>query len=424
MSMTAVKIPQIVLDLRANLTTSDLVRRMDCVAPIVRLPKYSDVPRPGECADWSFRQWKEWAKRWDFEEGEATHAFMLRHSLGVIFSMSKTPGDPFSGMASCTQFRRQLATVLDNFALVVVNLIDQTISGQNPDAPVDESPSAFLDWLLAAVIKNQPNKGYLLNLGAKSVASDADREAWSAIPGVLKTIDKEFGVSPRQALSAVNVGSPDSLLMCMRDSSYRAYPRAGIILIELRAIIDENRARRKGAADMKAAARKAEREAREAQKDPATRQKYDKDVTDTRSKIRTHFATQLTIAENLVNTCKRNLESIHSIPFPDYPGAPAELIAKNEAIALALDEAMTDRDALRERVAADATAIAKLETDLLAATKRADDSGLAGAARKQATELVTYILSKLTTNDIFKLPNIIKDVCDRARELQPHLTKE
>jgi hypothetical protein len=421
MIMSAIKPPQSILDLRAKLASSDMIERLDAVAPLLLLPKYSDVPRPGVGGTWTFDQWCDWAKSWPFTRGQATHGYTLTHAYhGLVFSMSGTPGDHLSGMASTTQFRRKLTELLENLAITFTFLIDRAIAGTLPGAPASDGTTDYVAWLVD-VLKGPVGKE-AATFQQVSPATPADVQGMASIPNKLKALDKEFGISGRQAFGRIGFGDvAENMLSCVKFSA-KALPRAAAVNILLGNLLDELRATRIAQNEARTAQRLAERKAKERENTGGTVEKYEREVAATRAQFRTCLASPRTLLESALRAIEKQMEVAASMKFPDYPGAPKDLYERITHLESAYDSVELERDALRERVDADATVINRLEGNLKEVTNSIAQGGMSNATRKSADDLVDTILRSLTTNDLGSLVKSIKDCRDKAQALKSLLT--
>lgn len=407
---TTGRLPQQILDLRASLSTSEVNDRLDAIAPIAGLPKYSEIPRPGIAGTWSFRQWCTWGKDFGFSEDEGTNScFTMKHRTGVVFSMSKTPGDYLSGYASTTQFKRQVAERLDFLAGVYIILIDYAIEGKFKDLP--DEPDAILKYLSARMEDKafalKVAKEYTNNLVGGATA--ADKTAWASIPGVMRVLDKEFKVGVRQAMTAI--GHPELADKMALGLKHGAIPGAGasIVLVHLRAYLESLRAIRVQQNEERTKLRQAERDARSKTVQAGTRAKYDTDITNHRAKVMTCFATMRSIAQNMFDMTDRQMKTLESMAYPEYPGSPDELNQQVDALKAKLEDAEREREEYKTRSEADTTALNRMESDLLEAQAKAlhGNDDLA----KKVLDLTDLISRRLaTTTDILSIGAAVKDV--------------
>lgn len=417
--MPSTRLPQQVLDLRAKLASSDYIERIDAVAKLVGLPCYKEVPRPGEASGWTYETWAEWGKRWEFKPGEeSTHAKCLRHVTykDIIFSCSKTPGDFRGMMRAACDFRKILTAALDQLSVYAVSLIDRMLAGHLDGFTVtDDSQSVLLQ--LCAALGNEDTRNAAHHWSKGSTASPADGVAWSQLPGALKILDKELGLSARQAFAKMGIADvSERVLMAIKFPDSHPIKGAALILHQLRQLIEELRTANKLEIDQKQAQRAALRDAKEKAREPGSEDKYHQGIQKAKTTIRTYFAAQITQAENLVTAIKRSMEQVDTVvPFPEYPGAPTELLEHRKHILAELDSKELECDSLKERINADAATIAKLERDRDAAEKLAMEGG--SHIRKAARELVETIASSLSTSDIMLLVQGIGQVRAKAASL-------
>lgn len=418
MLMTTVpRLPQDVLDLRAKLSSSDLHERIDAIAPLTGLPPYSECPRPGLGGTWSFRQWCDWGKPFGFTEDEdTTHGYTMKHATGVVFSMSKTPGDYLSGYASTTQFRRKVAERLDYYASIFTALIDQAISGQISDLPETNDKNVFMQ----ALSKKMDDSAFiskLMNDYKKNLhgATPADKVAWGSLPGVFKTLDKEFGVSVRQAMNYIGYeGMGDKVALALKHSS--ALPFSAVFLTHLRSYIEALRAIRVKQNEDRVKARQAEKEARTRKVSAGTKEKYDLGVNNHRAQVKTSFAAIRAVADNLSAMITRQVGNMDTIAYPEFPGAPDELNAQLDVMKTRLEEAEEERDRAKARSEEDAKTLSRLESDLVEAQAKVLH-GNDELARKvlELTDLISRRLA--TTTDILSIGAAVKDVREASVSL-------
>ncbi len=410
MLMTIPRLPQAVMDLRAQLSSSDIHERLDAIAPLVGLPPYSECPRPGLGGAWTFRQWCDWAKPYGFTEVHDPSAFKLEHNSGATFSMSKTPGDFLSVYASTTQFRRKVAERLDYFASLFTVMIDYAMGGGFKDMPETTDKNVFMKFLEGKF----SDKGFAAKI-QKDYASNmvggtpADKVAWGSLSGVFKTLDKEFGVNVRQAMAYIGYAEIGDKMAIALKQSPSALPMSAIFYTHLRSYIETLRAIRVRQNEERTKARQAEKEARTREKSAGTREKYDRDVVNHRAQLKTQLAAIRAIAENLGTMTTRQIANIDSIAYPDYPGAPDELNAQMDAMKTKLEEAEEQRDQFKANAEENAKAVNRMESDLLEAQAKAlhGNDDLA----KKVLELTDLISRRLaTTTDILSIGAAVKDV--------------
>lgn len=418
------KLSQEVLDLRAKLSTSDTNVRLDAAADAAGLPKYTELPRPGLVASWGINEWIDWGSSRGFKRGEdTTRSHIMEHATvpGLKLSYSKAGGDVRSMMNTCADFRKSCMSCYHGMAALLVQVIDLAISGDHDSAQILANPAIIREFL-----RQGAANGNVARAVIPKFASNADNAAMAAIPGALRTLEKEFSISARAAFTNMGYAEvADSLALLFKQNGLiqKTLPNAALILLDLRAYVETNRAIIKKEMEDKQAARRAERELKEARREPGSKEKYEAAVVKTRGQIVTHYATVKTIAENMALQTQRVMEILKALPFPEFPGSPVEILEQRDAALSAYDSISMERDVLRSRVTEDAATINRLENDLIAAQKKAEaPAGLQLSAEhhKMLVELVVAINTKFKNLDLATIMATIKEV--RARAAEVHAT--
>lgn len=417
------KLPQSVLDLRARLSASDVHQRLDAAAEQIGLPKYTEIPRPGLVATWTIDNWIDWGAPYGFVRGEdTTRSRVMEHTKfpGLTLSYSKSGGDLRSMMNSCCDFRRSFMSTCEALAMCLIRMIDGALAGdQTPLDVLSCGKPDVLRGVLWDFLKTNVSKNFVANSGA----SQADQDAMGAMPGVLKTLDKEFNISPRAAFAACGYGDvADRLTLVFKvggytPGAYTTIARCSLILLDLRNYLESQRAIVKAEHEQKQAARRALRDAKDAKRDPGSKEKFDAQISATRAQITTHYATVKTIAENLFATAQRVMDNLKNVPFPEFPGSPVEILQQRDDALSAYDTIEVERDALKSRVDEDRTTINRLEGQILELQKKTAGGAIPPEHAKLITDLVTTIQTKLKNLDLNSIMAAIKEIKARADEV-------
>lgn len=417
-------IPQTILDLRAKLASSDHNERHGAIAEVVGLPSFKDVPRPGDAIGWDFDRWMQWGKEWNFYDDSSGTSKVLRHEVYTMLfmSMHQQNHDSRVTMNITSKFRREIIGLLESLSIISVRMIDSIIA-KSPSAPqLPDDPLAALGDL-AKALKTDSVKSLVMQNPTLPIASPADTAAWAALPGLFKTIDKELNMSIRQVLNSVELGqAAEGIAFAVKQGSNKAPPRAALVLHAVRMLLEEKRALIKHEADKKHAERLAQREQKQKQRDPGSEEKYKAGIARTRADFHARLTAQHAAAQSLLQTIQRQMTDVVNIAFPEFPGAPAELIEQNQRLMSERDSIEVERDALRERTAADAKLIAQLEADRIAAQKLIDEGSKHDPIRIAADDLATHILAHLSTGDLVSLVAAITQIRSKATALKQQLT--
>jgi hypothetical protein len=109
-------------DLKAKIEGCEPERRCDLVATIFGLRKPSELPRPGEVAQYNLRDWYKLASEFGLvEAGRTTHSYMFRHGLlrFILLTPAGTSGDIRGQMNAMGDFRSSYRGEIANLLVLV-----------------------------------------------------------------------------------------------------------------------------------------------------------------------------------------------------------------------------------------------------------------------------------------------------------------
>ncbi len=196
-------------------------------ATIYGLPMPEQMPRPGQVAGWTHREWIGWAVAHGFEEvPRSKHAYQYRHRLApaLLLSMSSSPGDFRWSMATATDLRFAVDAMIKKLAAnlyIAVQIVAANVE-RHPSGGARERLRLLRRELLAAsdretALRWVAEHGDLTWDRFDLVEPDA--EAVGAIRAAVAALQKDFDLSPRAALRRLGYGQDEAALLAKRLSS-------------------------------------------------------------------------------------------------------------------------------------------------------------------------------------------------------------
>lgn len=237
-------------------------------AQLYGLPLPQQMPRPGQVAAWTHREWIGWAVGHGFEEvPRSKHAYQYRHRLvpALLLSMSSSPGDFRWSMATATDLRfsvdqavKRLAANLHVACLAVAANVER-----HPSTAARERLRLLRDELLKAGDRDTALR-WVAEHGdltwERFDLVEPDPEGVGAMRSAFACLDKEFSLSPRAALRRLGYAQEEAALIAKRLASSTA---SDLLPGDLRGDLEEllDRLREEAAAEEQAkAAERARRE--------------------------------------------------------------------------------------------------------------------------------------------------------------------
>lgn len=420
------KLPQEILDLRAQLSSSDNTVRLDAAASVAGLPRWADCPRPGVAASWGIDEWIQWGKPFGFvrgEDGADTQLIVHEHFPMVRMTRSCTSKEYRAGMNCAADLRRALSSALEAVAVTLTTVIDAVLAGrefQGRTYTLGDDPAECIA-VLRGVVQSPAVQQCMVRITNTATVTNADREAWAAIPKMLRVLENEFSITPRAAFTQIGMGdvAEKMAFVIKSPTNTTVVPRSALVLMELRGLLEAQRDLRKAAQEQKAAERMALRAQREAKRDVASQAKYDEDIKKARAQLKTGFASAHTMCTSMLKLIERQMNYVDEVPMPPYPGAPVELMEARDAAMAERDNMELERDALKDRVESDRTTINRLEQRVIELEKA---GGMSSPVRAAAEELAATVITRLNTTDIGQILSAIKDCRAKAQAFKDSLT--
>jgi hypothetical protein len=224
-------------------------RRLPGAASVIYgIPLPEQMPRPGQVAGWTHREWIGWATAHGFEEvPRSKHAYQYRHRLApfLLLSMSSSPGDFRWSMATATDFRFAVLSALGRLGgnLYVAVMTVACAIERHPSTAARER----LRLLRQDLLRHQDADAALLAVASQGdiawesfnrIEPDADTVA--RIRALVGTLQQTFALSPRAALRRCGYGQDEAALLAKRLAASAASDLLpGELELQLQDLVDD-----------------------------------------------------------------------------------------------------------------------------------------------------------------------------------------